>query len=172
MIDKSQYRLLPANRLDEFEGYDRVVAQNHISNCGCIIVSPEYGDPIDDEYMLEEIYSQIDGLKESVIKRGKVVKLTENDLKYIVLESINRITENNYKNRYTKMIAAKHAAGKSKDEIRQELSDYFAKIAAMSDMNKDRSIKTMDPHEQEFNNQITSSTFDIDFRDLYNDDIY
>ena len=87
MIDKSQYRLLPANRLDEFEGYDRVVAQNHISNCGCIIVSPEYGDPIDDEYMLEEIYSQIDGLKESVIKRGKVVKLTENDLKYIVLES-------------------------------------------------------------------------------------
>ena len=33
-------------------------------------------------------------------------------LKYIVFESINRITENNYKNRYTKMIAAKHAGKK------------------------------------------------------------
>ena len=105
MIDKSQYRLLSADRLEEFEGYDRVVAQNQLQNCGCIIVSAEFGDPIDDEYELEEIYNNIDLLKESVIKKTKrineknnkqnmkknSVKLTESELRNIISESVKNI---------------------------------------------------------------------------------
>lgn len=62
-MDKSQYRLLSANEIDKFEGYDRDVAQNHIANVGCIIVDSTYGDPIDNEYDLEEIYQAIESTK-------------------------------------------------------------------------------------------------------------
>ncbi len=90
MLDKSQYRLLSADHLDEFEGYDRVVAQAHLANCGYIIVSTEYGDPIDNEYDLEEIYNNINYLGES-IKRKNTIKLTESELKNIISESVKNI---------------------------------------------------------------------------------
>ena len=55
-----EFNLLPAERLNGFQGYDKTVAQCHIANCGKIIVSAEYGDPIDNEYDLAEIYEQIE----------------------------------------------------------------------------------------------------------------
>ena len=55
-----EYNVLPAESLNDFQGYDRTVAQCHIANCGKIIVSAEYGDPIDNEYDLAEIYEQIE----------------------------------------------------------------------------------------------------------------
>lgn len=55
-----EYNVLPAERLNDFEGYDRSIAEIQIANCGKIIVSAEYGDPIDNEYDLAEIYEQIE----------------------------------------------------------------------------------------------------------------
>ena len=51
---------------------------------------------------------------------------------------IKRINEaRNYKNKYSKMMAAAHAAGKSSSELRDEMSSWFAKNAARTDINKD-----------------------------------
>lgn len=55
-----EYNVLPAERLNDFQGYDRSIAEIQIANCGKIIVSAEYGDPIDNEYDLAEIYEQIE----------------------------------------------------------------------------------------------------------------
>lgn len=55
-----EFNVLPAERLDDFEGYDRSIAEIQIANCGKIIVSAEYGDPIDNEYDLAEIYEQLE----------------------------------------------------------------------------------------------------------------
>lgn len=55
-----EYNVLPAERLNDFQGYDRSVAKIQIANCGKIIVSAEYGDPIDNEYDLAEIYEQLE----------------------------------------------------------------------------------------------------------------
>ena len=100
MIDKSQYRLLSSEHLDEFEGYDRVVAQNHVANCGCIIVSPEFGDPIDDEYMLEEIYSQIQGTtmfenkrKQALLEKRIGTALSESIYSKLHAERLDKLYE-------------------------------------------------------------------------------
>lgn len=101
-MDKSQYRLLPADKINEFEGYDRAVAQTHIDNVGCIIVSAMYGDPIDNEYDLEEIYQAIESTKMYESKNRKImskntIRLTESELKKVITESVKRILkENNY----------------------------------------------------------------------------
>ena len=51
---------------------------------------------------------------------------------------IKRINEaRNYKNKYSNMIAAAHAYGKSSDEISDEMSSWFAKNAAREDINKE-----------------------------------
>jgi len=52
-----EFELLNASDLDKFDGYDRVVAECHIANCGSIIVDTVYHQPIDNEYDLEEIYN-------------------------------------------------------------------------------------------------------------------
>ena len=50
---------------------------------------------------------------------------------------IKRINEaRNYKNKYSKMMVAAHAAGKSSSELRDEMSSWFAKNAARTDINK------------------------------------
>lgn len=101
-MDKSQYRLLSANKIDKFDGYDRVVAQNHIANVGCIIVDSTYGDPIDNEYDLEEIYQAIESTKmyESKNRKEKIHKnmakqntitLTESELKRVISESVKKV---------------------------------------------------------------------------------
>ena len=60
---KTQYGLsfeiLNASELDRFDGYDRVVAECHIANCGSIIVDSTYQQPIDNDHDLEEIYHLI-----------------------------------------------------------------------------------------------------------------
>ena len=50
-----KYDVLSAKMADAFEGYDYAVASCHINNYGVIIVD-EYGSPIDDEYVLEDIF--------------------------------------------------------------------------------------------------------------------
>ena len=54
-----EFDILPKEEVEQFEGYDKVVAQCHIANCGCIIVDSDYHQPIDNEYDLEEIYGII-----------------------------------------------------------------------------------------------------------------
>lgn len=54
-----KFNILPKEEIDRFTEYDRVVAQCHIANCGCIIVDDKYGEPIDNEYDLAEIYEMI-----------------------------------------------------------------------------------------------------------------
>lgn len=104
------------------------------------------------------------------------MRLNEQDIKYIVAEATKRIVENNYRNNFTKLKAAKHAAGKkagkSKDEINAEISDYFAKLQAIADMNRERDVKHMDPHERRFNSPIKTDTFDTDFSELDDDFMY
>lgn len=104
------------------------------------------------------------------------MKINEQELKYIVAEATKRIVENNYRNGFTKFKAAKHAygkkKGKSKDEVNAEISDYFAKLQAIRDMNQERNVSHMDPHERQFNNPIKSETFDTDFGELDDDFMY
>ena len=99
-MDKSQYRLLPANKINEFEGYDRTVAQTHIDNVGCIIVSAMYGDPIDNEYDLDEIYQAIESTKMYESKNRKnvgknTIRLTESELKKVIAESVKKVLKEN-----------------------------------------------------------------------------
>lgn len=54
-----EYEVLPPSEINRFEGYDKVIAQNQISNYGCIIINKAYGDPIDNEYDIEEIIPNI-----------------------------------------------------------------------------------------------------------------
>ena len=104
------------------------------------------------------------------------MKLGINDLKYIISEATKRIVENNYRNNFTKFKAAKHAygkaVGKTKDEVNSEISDYFAKLQAIADMNKERDVLHMDPHERQFNNPVKTDTFDTDFSELDDDFMY
>lgn len=39
-----------------WDGYDRTVAECHLANAGVVIVDAEYGQPIDNEHDLGEIY--------------------------------------------------------------------------------------------------------------------
>ena len=55
-----KFNVLPKEEIDRFTEYDRVVAQCQIANCGCIIVDDKYGEPIDNEYDLAEIYNMIE----------------------------------------------------------------------------------------------------------------
>lgn len=52
-----KFMVLNSERIGEFEGYDRSVAECHIANCGYIIVYAEHpSEPIDREYDLDAIY--------------------------------------------------------------------------------------------------------------------
>lgn len=55
-----EFNVLPAERLDDFEGYDRSIAEIQIANCGKIIVDTTYNQPIDNEYDLAAIYEQLE----------------------------------------------------------------------------------------------------------------
>jgi len=59
-VNGMRVNLLDASHLNEFEGYDRTVAYCHVRNCGFILTNPTYGDPIDNEYDLAEIYDYLD----------------------------------------------------------------------------------------------------------------
>lgn len=54
-----KFDILPKEEIEQFDGYDKVVAQCHIANCGSIIIDTEYHQPIDNEYDLAEIYNMI-----------------------------------------------------------------------------------------------------------------
>lgn len=40
--------------------YDEMVAKCHLANIGAVIVDPEYGQPIDNEHDLGEIYAMLE----------------------------------------------------------------------------------------------------------------
>ena len=98
--------------------------------------------------------------------KKQIIRLTEGDLHNIIKESVKKILENNYKNHFNKIKVAQHINGKNYDEKEKEWRKIMAKMQALNDINKDRSVSTMSPHEQQFNNLITKDTFDIDFNDL------
>lgn len=54
-----EYKVLPAEELNRFEGYDRHVAECQIANCGSVVVDTTYQQPIDNEFDLDEIYKTI-----------------------------------------------------------------------------------------------------------------
>lgn len=101
-MDKSQYKLLTADHIDDFYGYDRMVAQTHIDNVGCIIVSAMYGDPIDNEYDLNEIYQAIESTPVYESKRCKkgTITLTESELKGVISESVKKIIKEAFSDLY------------------------------------------------------------------------
>lgn len=52
--------LLPFRALENYSGYDRSVADTHIMNCGSIVVYPGTAEPVDNEYLLNEAYDEIE----------------------------------------------------------------------------------------------------------------
>lgn len=54
-----EYEVLSPDHINNFEGYDRSIAEIQIANCGHIIVSKQFGDVIDNEYDLAEIYEKL-----------------------------------------------------------------------------------------------------------------
>jgi len=57
-----EFLTLGTDELDRFNGYNKVVAQCHIANCGRIIVDAVYEQPIDNEFDLEEAYRILNGV--------------------------------------------------------------------------------------------------------------
>jgi len=106
------------------------------------------------------------------------VQISENDLKQMVYKSIVKVlNENNFKTPSHRRRAAINIAGrkrgKTPEEIRQDILDAEAKSAAIRDINKERSIRSMSNHERRFNNSINNDTFDTDFTELdYYDPYY
>jgi hypothetical protein len=88
----------------------------------------------------------------------------------------DKLNEYNFKTPFHKAKAAIYISGKrkgkSEKEIMQDMKDYFAKQAAIHDINKDRSVRTMSKRDQMFNSPIKDETFDIDFRELDDYDSY
>lgn len=58
-MNENYYEILDKSELDRFAGYDRSIAEIQIANCGHIIVSKQFGDVIDNEYDLAEIYEKL-----------------------------------------------------------------------------------------------------------------
>ena len=54
-----EFIVLKSEEIERFEGYDKVVAECQIANCGKIIVDATYEQAIDNEYDLEEIYNAL-----------------------------------------------------------------------------------------------------------------
>ena len=81
-----------------------------------------------------------------------------------------KLNENKFKTPFHKAKAAIHIRGrergKSEEEIKQDMQNFFAKKQAIKDINKDRSIRTMSKRDRMYNNQIVDDTFNIDFSDL------
>lgn len=44
----------------DWSDYDKMVAKCHLANAGVIVVDAEYGQPIDNEHDLEEIYAMLE----------------------------------------------------------------------------------------------------------------
>lgn len=54
--EPTPYLLLKAGTDSEWSGYDKTIAGCHLANARVVIVDTEYGQPIDNEHDLEEIY--------------------------------------------------------------------------------------------------------------------
>ena len=102
---------------------------------------------------------------EKIRRAGGSPMTNESRLNRIISECVDKVLENRFKNPYKKMVAAMHASKKSKEEMSKELENWLAMDYAIRDINRDRSIRTMTPHEQEFNNRITRDTFNTKFDD-------
>lgn len=105
------------------------------------------------------------------------IQISENDLKQMIYENIVKVlNENKFKTPFHKVRAAIHAAGRRKgetpEEIRQNMLDAEAKLAAIRDINKEYSIKNMSGNDYRVN-PIKNNTFNIDFTELnYYDPYY
>lgn len=88
----------------------------------------------------------------------------------------HKLNEYNFKSPFSKAKTAIYINGKEKGKsdkaIKQDIKDYFAKRAALVDINRDRSIRHMSKHDHLFNNIVNDETFDVDFRELDDYDPY
>lgn len=57
-----EFQITPAIEPDWSE-YGKLVAHCHLKNVGVIMIDTEYGQPIDNEYDLEEIYQMLESGK-------------------------------------------------------------------------------------------------------------
>ncbi|MFK1903891.1 hypothetical protein ACIXC0_05745 [Bacteroides fragilis] len=59
----------------EWSDYDKTIAECHLANTGVVIVDTEYGQPIDNEYDLEEIYRLLEKENKKKRRQGNPVSL-------------------------------------------------------------------------------------------------
>ncbi|MCS2889280.1 hypothetical protein NXV14_22630 [Bacteroides fragilis] len=59
----------------EWSDYDKTIAECHLANTGVVIVDTEYGQPIDNEYDLEEIYRLLEKENKKNAAGGNPVSL-------------------------------------------------------------------------------------------------
>ncbi|MFT0387930.1 hypothetical protein ACMSDZ_27340 [Bacteroides thetaiotaomicron] len=59
----------------EWSDYDKTIAECHLANTGVVIVDTEYGQPIDNEYDLEEIYRLLEKENKKKCRQGNPVSL-------------------------------------------------------------------------------------------------
>jgi hypothetical protein len=82
----------------------------------------------------------------------------------------NKVNEYNYKTPFHQAKARIYINGKEKgkspEQIKKDMNNFFAKRQAISDINNDRQISKMSKHDKAFNRVITDDTFRIDFREL------
>jgi hypothetical protein len=104
------YKILPPSAIDNFSGYDKVVAQTHIDNWNCIIVDKEYEQPIDNEYDLEEIIPKLNTMNES----KKTIRLSESELHNLIKESVRKVLKEN----------TEYSVWDLLDEMKEYMSDY------------------------------------------------
>lgn len=82
----------------------------------------------------------------------------------------NKVNEYNYKTPFHQAKARIYINGKEKgkspEQIKKDINNFFAKRQAISDINNDRQISKMSKHDKAFNRVITDDTFRINFREL------
>lgn len=61
LITPAEWKILkPLTEECGWTDYDKMMAEMQIENCGYVILDTEYQKPIDNEYDLEEIYSNVE----------------------------------------------------------------------------------------------------------------
>lgn len=130
-----EYKLLPASDIDNFFGYDKAVAETHIDNCGYIVVDAQYGDVIDNEYDLDEIFYEI---------KNKPIKMTESQFKTFIKESVTSVLkEMGFKKRLNERASTRRVDIEIDtyylnlgEEIEMALEEYPANVEAKVEFEK------------------------------------
>ena len=60
----------------EWSDYDKTIAGCHLANARVVIVDTEYGQPIDNEHDLEEIYRILEKKRQAILKMNDIGRKT------------------------------------------------------------------------------------------------